>query len=309
MLARVSGRPEEELAFWRHSISYALENEEAGEFAPVAYGNLSDACLMGDRYTEALDALAESLRLGQRTGDRNSIFFVFSERSYALTMTGRWDEAIASFAEIPEEQVSANSSLASVLTGIPEIHIHRGDLVEARRVLGLMGFLENEIAVQDRAVHAAARAAVLYAEGRYEDALAAGAEAAAVSEVPQAEKQGLTWAVEAALALEQRERADELLKTVEEMPPGLRPPFLEAQAQRLRARMIGDPEGFKAAAGRFREYDIPFWLAVTLLEHGELTGDRALLDEARGIFEELKAAPWLERVDRATSSSAAATPA
>ena len=73
--------------------------------------------------------------------------------------------------------------------------------------------------------------------------------------------------------------------------------------------MNSDPERFKAAAAGFREYGIPFWLAVTLLEHGELTGDRALLDEARGIFEELQATPWLERVDRTTSSSAAATPA
>ena len=62
--------------------------------------------------------------------------------------------------------------------------------------------------------------------------------------------------------------------------------------------MSNDAAGFKAAAAGFREYDIPFWLAVTLLEHGELTGDPALLDEARGIFEELKATPRLERLDR-----------
>ena len=88
----------------------------------------------------------------------------------------------------------------------------------------------------------------------------------------------------------------------------VRAPFLEAQTQRFRARMSEDPERFKAAAAGFREYGIPFWVAVTLLEHGELAGDRALLDEARGIFEGLGATPWLERVDRATSRSAAATP-
>ena len=77
-------------------------------------------------------------------------------------------------------------------------------------------------------------------------------------------------------------------------------PFVEAQAQRFRARMNGDAEGFKAAAAGFREYGIRFWLAVTLLEQGELTGDGALLDEARGIFEELQATPWLERVGART---------
>ena len=62
------------------------------------------------------------------------------------------------------------------------------------------------------------------------------------------------------------------------------------------ARLAGDQQSFEAAAAeRFRELGIPFWLAVTLLEHGELTGDESLLDEAREIFERLKATPWLER--------------
>ena len=38
----------------------------------------------------------------------------------------------------------------------------------------------------------------------------------------------------------------------------------------------------------FRELGVVFWLAVTLLEHGELIGDTALLDEAREIFEQLR---------------------
>ena len=60
-------------------------------------------------------------------------------------------------------------------------------------------------------------------------------------------------------------------------------------------------EQFDAAAKRFRELGVPFWLAVTLLEHGELTGDESLLDEAREIFEELEARPWLERLEGARS--------
>jgi hypothetical protein len=47
-----------------------------------------------------------------------------------------------------------------------------------------------------------------------------------------------------------------------------------------------------------------FWLAGTLLEHGEWLGANGraeeaepLLTEAREIFEGLEAAPWLERLD------------
>jgi len=56
----------------------------------------------------------------------------------------------------------------------------------------------------------------------------------------------------------------------------------------------------------FREFGMPFWLAVTLTEHGEwlLSEDRVaeaepLLAEARETFERLQAKPWLERVEAA----------
>ena len=52
----------------------------------------------------------------------------------------------------------------------------------------------------------------------------------------------------------------------------------------------------------FRGLSLEFWLAVTLLEHGEqLTeqnggaGAGRLIAEAREIFERLGATPWLER--------------
>jgi hypothetical protein len=69
--------------------------------------------------------------------------------------------------------------------------------------------------------------------------------------------------------------------------------------------------GFKASAGLFREIGVPFWLAVTLLEHGEwlVSDGRAedaapLLTEARTIFERLDANPWLERIGRVGLPSA-----
>jgi hypothetical protein len=92
-------------------------------------------------------------------------------------------------------------------------------------------------------------------------------------------------------------KVEELLALVESVPPGTRPPYLDAQAKRFRARLSGDPSGYEAAAERFRDLSLPFWLALTLLEHGELTGDASLLAEAREIFERLEARPWLERLD------------
>jgi hypothetical protein len=70
-------------------------------------------------------------------------------------------------------------------------------------------------------------------------------------------------------------------------------------------------QGFKSAAGLFRELGMPFWLAVTLLEHGEwlAANGRAadaepFLAEAREIFERLRARPWIERLDQVAVAAA-----
>ncbi len=304
-LARASGRPEEVFALLRHALRLALEHDLT-EQASVAYVNLSDACFRTDRYAEALDALADALTLARRIGSRNRELFMLGETSYALAMSGRWEEALATYQELPEDQLRTNSALASVLSGVLEILIHQGRVEEARSLLALPEYLLHVPELQDRVIQGGARAALLYAEGRYRDAFEAGAEAARyavdLGAGQQGVKQGLVWAVASTLALDENAPADELLSTIEELPPGLRPPFLEAQAHRFRARMNDEEAGFKTAAGGFREYNFPFWLAVTELEHGEwlVRHDRAadaepLVAEAQAIFERLEATPWLER--------------
>jgi hypothetical protein len=68
-------------------------------------------------------------------------------------------------------------------------------------------------------------------------------------------------------------------------------------------------EHHESAAKRFRELSVVFLLVVTLLEHGELTGDEGSLAEAREIFEDLRATPWLERVNAGAPSLPAYAPA
>jgi hypothetical protein len=126
----------------------------------------------------------------------------------------------------------------------------------------------------------------------------------------QAVKAGFVWAVEAAFALADLGRVQELLGVVEALPPGHRPPLVQAQAARVSARLAaaqgqrdGVQAGFKAAAGMLRELGVPFWLAVTLLEHAEWLDkeedsqrSKPLRTEAGAIFQRLGARPWLERL-------------
>jgi len=88
--------------------------------------------------------------------------------------------------------------------------------------------------------------------------------------------------------------------------------FLTAHLSRLEAKLADEPvaadEGFEVAVRLFREIEAPFWLAVTLIERAEQqlrrggAPDTAVSEEAREIFERLRATPWLERLDELATS-------
>jgi hypothetical protein len=106
--------------------------------------------------------------------------------------------------------------------------------------------------------------------------------------------------------------AERLVGIVESLKPGELTPFLRANGRRFRASIdirrgstAGVDERFRAAALEFRELGIPFWLAMTLLEHaewltreGRTTDAAPVLAEAREIFERMGARPWMERAER-----------
>jgi hypothetical protein len=190
--------------------------------------------------------------------------------------------------------------------------VHRGDLDAARRLLGLYSRLEDSADLQERAGYAAGNACILHAEGRYAEAVAAGAATIETTNTlgvdGQDVKMGVMWALESAIKSDDRGRAEELVAWIEALPRGLCPPTMAGHAHRGRARFAGSGEGayadHAAAANQFRDLGIRFWLAVSLLEHAEaLTADgrsdeaAPLLEEARQIFTELGARPWLDRAE------------
>ena len=301
-------RPEEAIALRRHVLAIAREHG-LHEMESNALFNLSDLMFQRDRYEDALAYLADALQGARRIGHRPGEWSLLGETSYPLYMLGRWDEALAAFAEVPEERLFAGTT-AGFLTSLPEIHVARGEIDRAAYVVSLFADFADAEDVQRRMYYLAGAAVVARAKSAFEDAAKDGFEAAALSrethgEATQAFKIGLIEAIESALALGNSNRADELVASIDAVPPGLRSPYLGAQALRFRARLaLSEDEAieqFDAAAKRFRELGVLFWLAVTLLEHGELTGDETLLDEAREIFEQLDARPWLERLEGARS--------
>jgi class 3 adenylate cyclase/tetratricopeptide (TPR) repeat protein len=296
------GHRAESFALLKQALEVSLEHDLL-EDASTCYFTLSDRCFRLDRYAEALRYLDESLALAGRIGSRPYEWGVQAERTYALMMLGRWGEVLATADEFTEEHVHSGGVVLSVLQSGVDVHCHRGELDEARRIFGMFSWLEDSKDVQDQATLLAATAALRRAEGRLEEAVTAGAGTIEIAPTMgpsfQGVKQGVVDALEAALALGDIAKAEELLEFIEELPAGQRPPFLEVNGIRIRARMTGDAAGLADAAARFRSMSMPFWLGVTQIEQAEALGAGpaadALLREAREIFGRLGAAPWLER--------------
>jgi tetratricopeptide (TPR) repeat protein len=307
-------------------LQLALETDLANELyqsAAVVCGNLSDLDFRRDRYADSLAHLDQGVELARRIGDRGIEWFLLSETTYALALLGRWDEALVRMSEIPDEHLGGIGQVSSVLNGVLEFQIHRGRLEEARNLFGRFEELGRSGEVQMQGGYQAAIAALRLAEGNHEAALSAAEQAIATRDVTGLDSQGcklgLVHALEAAHALGHPGKTDELLELVDELPQGLRSPFLDATAHRFRARLAGDDPGadrhFTAAAAQLRALELPFHLAVIQLEHGEWLLARGrpedaqpLLAEARDTFEHLQAVPWLERVDAAEPGVAAEVP-
>jgi ATP/maltotriose-dependent transcriptional regulator MalT len=198
-----------------------------------------------------------------------------------------------------------------------------GSSEQTTRALAASERFSTSVDWQERSAYAAAKAFVLRSEGAYAEALGTGEQAlesmAILGAVSESVKTGFGEAVEAALAGGEVDKADELIRRIEALETGAQPPFLRAQAARFRARLTalnGESDGveqqFKSAERIFREYGIPFWLALAQLEHAEWLADQGrvgdaepLAAEACELFERLEATPWVDRTNRLRTGVAA----
>ena len=165
IIASARGHPEEALAYAKHCLDVALDHED-WERVYNAYFNLSDLTFQRDRYEEALGYLRADLEVVRRRGSRPGEWSVLAEMTYPLYMLGRWDEALATAADVPEEHIRDALTL-SMLTSVLEIHVHRGDPAEARRILALFEYVAEATDVQDRAGYESAKASVLRRRGSF----------------------------------------------------------------------------------------------------------------------------------------------
>jgi predicted ATPase/class 3 adenylate cyclase len=313
------GRRNEGSVLLRHALDVALEHDKPSA-ALRAFYNLADAVLScGDRYEDAAEIVRQGLTHARKVGNRywEWLLLGFGYPFYAL---GAWDDVLAMHDELPHEDwTRARLAYGTILCSAVPVCVHRGQLEEARRRVDAVAEFERSADVQERAYYGFAAAQLLLAQGDRQRALQIAksvfAERDAIGLASDAVKESFALAVQAALELDRRDEADELLATVERLAPGVRPQFLNAHVARFRAHLAALDDAveaerlFKRAAGSFQELATPFPLAVTRLEHAEwLTAQgraeeaQPLLAEVREIFERLEAKPWLERLARTSPS-------
>jgi class 3 adenylate cyclase/predicted ATPase len=287
-----------------------------------AQHNLASTLETSDRHGEVLDLYERTIGLARRRGDRRWESVLRTGSLLQLFLVGRWDEAVTVAAE--EQPLVAAEIAWGQLLSVALVHCERGNHDVAGALLAAGGDLRDADNAQVRALYAGIEARVLRAEGRPADALASAERGlATLGELDVTDmfiKRALVEAAEAALTLSDLEKVEELLALPDSLDPGRMTPFLQAQTARLRARLEAArgqqervDERFRSAAALFREWDFVFYLAVSQLEHAEWLAAQGrnqdaqpLLTEARDVFKQLRATPWLER---AAPTSAVRRPA
>ncbi|MGC1406645.1 MAG: hypothetical protein WA938_07905, partial [Candidatus Dormiibacterota bacterium] len=237
-----SDRLDEAGLLLRRALEVALEHGLTAA-AQRAHNNLSVVAESQDRFEELVALHEQQLELYRRVGDRFSELVTLARSLWPLVSLGRWHEALARAEEARAAEELASIEFASAhLIALTPLHIHQGNLAEAKRLLESLQWVGNSEEWQIRQAYAMVRATLLRAEGRPAEALAAAQDALAtraklgLGMASPFFKGALVEAVEASFDLGDLSGAEALLATVQAARPGQVTPWLRAQVARLAAR-------------------------------------------------------------------------
>jgi hypothetical protein len=204
--------------------------------------------------------------------------------------------------------------MSGLLAVLPTICVNRGMQDGLDRLAELSAQYEGTTDLQRAGGRAVTLAVISQFRGEHAEAFSQAEEAIRCGLATGADSPlvriAFASAVDSAFALEDLGKVESVLGSLGRLRRGEVWPSLLALGERTNARLAsargqaGDAErGFTRAIALFREMGMPYWLGATLTELAEwLSGTgrpddaRPLLEEAREIFERLRAEPWLERV-------------
>jgi len=313
-----AGRPEESFALLQRAIEIGRKHDIGLPLSRALY-NLGHNMATRDDFRGALAADREALEHSRKRGDRPGEKMAIGHLIQELVWLGEWDEAAGL---VPELDVVLSDRVAlDQVTHCVVLLVHRGEVERARQILEEHSAVRTSGEVQARVGYALGETRVLRAEGRPAEALEVVRGIATEHPLEMSHvlgKQAWFEGIEAAFESGDIDTVDALLAQWDELRPVERTPFVEASHARYLARREaerGATDAADAEARRaveiYRALGMPFWVALTLLEHSEALVDQGredeaapLLAEASEIFERLGARPWLERARRAGARQA-----
>src|SRR6476646_5429039 len=162
MILSNRGRNAEAGALIRLALQIALDNDLPSA-AIRAYNNAADLDARSDRYEQAAAGYRDGLALARRVGFRQGEW-QFLGQVYPLYALGRWDEALALAADVPDEAfVQSRFPFMCLLGPGVSIHLNRGDVEAAARVTELHPAIRDADDLTERAAYVWAEAALLLA--------------------------------------------------------------------------------------------------------------------------------------------------
>jgi tetratricopeptide (TPR) repeat protein len=278
----------------------------------AAEGNLGDVCMTYD-LPGAEEHFRAAFTLGQRWGLRQLEGKTASSLMYILTMAGRLEEAERLGTELLQADGDERPGAEFINYALVCVEAIRGNVDAARKHLSACSAWAESDDVQQRAIYAAAEAAVSLAQGDSRNALVTAGSAideaigGGLGVAHEAVRLAFPIALEAAINLADHAEADRLAESLAARPRGEVPPFLRAQVTRaaaLVAHARGEDEAVEenlvAVEMTFRDLGYPYWTARAQLDRAEWLARQGRLDESARIateaaaaFETLEAAPML----------------
>ena len=314
------GRPYESLALMRGALEVARAHE-LHDALDRAYVNLAYLLwITGASNREVAEVTRDGLAYARRRGDREGELSQASQLCGMLYEEGRWDELEQLAAELPEESLHrlGNAVAFLVPAHLALMAYHRGEARVSADLMGDWAALERSSDGGYETCRSAAKAIVALAEGRLEEVLElartrleAGWDTFNLEIHLDLADLATTDAASAA-------RLERLLELADDANTS-KPPSTVAGIAYMRAKaaaLRGQDPDFDRAIARIRESDRRLLLGMALVEQATwlVESDRTdevgpLLDEAREIFEPLRATPWLERIGALAARARAAAPA
>ncbi|HEY8754843.1 MAG TPA: adenylate/guanylate cyclase domain-containing protein [Candidatus Dormibacteraeota bacterium] len=316
------GRYAEAMALVECALEHALAFN-LHDAALRAYNNVAARCQATD-LVRAQSLSQDGAAMARLVGDRRNEIALTVGQVPILVDLGRWDEAIhiaTDYDGIAGGDLAESDVASEMIYGV-WVHIWRDEIAAAKRLRDRLSFVfEQHITAEYSYLTRAVDAALLRADGRNADAFDLMSRVLSESRGSAVDLYVGRWVLhegaDAAFALGEMTAVRLWLDSITNRVRRGLGPALDAAVSMISARLAAaeardaDVSAHaREAADLFDKMRMPFWKAVTQLEHGEwlIAQARApeaeeMLAQATAAFADLGAAPWLERVNTARGSA------